>query len=602
MIVPIVPLPAHVRSLPGSYRVPASITISAPLTRERNAADAVAAFLRRRGITAAIVSTASRAGLRFVTPVRGRHVGKEAYRLRIGRTGMTISATSGAGFFYGVQSLEQLFPADARNRTIADVAIDDAPAFAWRGIMLDVSRHFYDVKTVERFIDLAARYKLNIFHWHLSDDQGWRVEIPQYPRLTSVGSCRAGTEVGKNPRDVEGPAYCGFYTPAQIRAVVAYAAKRYVTIVPEIEMPGHSTAAIAAYPFLSCSGKTIPVSTTWGGSHPICPTHKAIAFEENVLTELMKLFPGPYIHTGGDEVPFGPWKASPFVQALMQRKHLAGYPQVQGYFERRIERFVESKGRRMAGWDEILAGGVSRHAVVMSWHGSSGGIEAARRGNDAVMAPDGTLYLDAYQGDPNQEPLAIGGLARLQTVYGYDPLAGLPTAQQRAHILGVQGNIWTEWIATVPHLFYMAAPRELALSEDAWTPQSNKNWDSFQARMGPQYLWLQRAGINFRIPNPSFSVTGGTLHFANVAPGVQTASVQTAASAAAVTISDPVPNATLVYTTDGTQPGEHARRYTKPLQLRLAPGQHVDVKTAALLPDGRSSTITELRITRSGAR
>jgi hexosaminidase len=466
--------------------------------------------------------------------------------------------------------------------------------------MLDVSRHFYDVATVERFVDLASHYKLNVFHWHLSDDQGWRLEIKRYPRLTSFGSCRSGSEVGKDPSDVEGGRYCGYYTQDQIREVVAYAAKRYVTIVPEIDMPGHSTAAIASYPFLGCTGKPIPVSTTWGGSYPICPTDRAIAFEENVLDELMQLFPGPYIHTGGDEVPFEPWKASRFVTGLMKREGLKTYPQVQSYFENRIERFIESKGRRMVGWDEVLDGGISRNAVIMSWRGTAGGIKAAALGNDAVMTPDGPLYFDAYQGDRNQEPLAIGGLSTPQMVYNYDPLAHIP-ANQQPHILGVQANIWTEWIGSVPHLFYMALPRELALSEIAWTPQTERDWVAFQTRMGPQYLWLQQQRYNFRLPNPTFSIAGGTLEFDNVVPSVQALSAHTDASSITVSMSDPMPSAALVYTTDGSDPSGRSPRYTQPLQISLTPGQRIVITAAAVLPDGRTSTTTKLIIQRNGA-
>lgn len=601
MLIPVVPQPAHVNALPGTYTVPKTVTISASSPDERNVAGFAAAFLRSRGISAVLVPAANGANIRLST--QDTSLGKEAYRLRVDGSGIALDAKSGAGLYYALQTLEQLFPADAADQTLQDVAIDDAPAFAWRGVMLDVSRHFYDVPTVERFIDLASHYKLNTFHWHLADDQGWRVQINRYPRLTQIGSCRSGTEVGKDPDDVEGPRYCGYYTQAQIRRVVAYAAKRYVTIVPEIDMPGHSSAAIAAYPFLGCTGKPVAVKTTWGGSYPICPTDRAIAFERNVLSEIMQLFPGPYIHVGGDEVPFEPWKQSAFVSGLMRREHLTSYPQVQAYFERRIEQFVESKGRRMVGWDEILTGGVSRSAVVMSWRGVEGGIAAAKLGNDAVMSPDGPLYLDAYQGDKNQEPLAIGGLSTLHMVYAYDPLAGLPLVSAdgtnpRAHILGVQGNIWTEWIGSVSHLFYMALPRELALSEDGWTNSANKDWDSFQQRMGRQYLWLQNAAYNFRIPNPRLSVNGGELRF-NISPNVQAISAETQAADVTIALSDADPAATLLYTTDGSAPGAHARHYTGPLHVTLSPGQHLHIEASAALPDGRTSTVTELLLTRS---
>lgn len=592
---PVVPLPTSVTALPGSYTLPDRVVISAASRAQRNVASFAARFLHGRGITSTIAGDGLAAAIRL-SDAHDPHLGREGYRLRVDGSGIAIQANAGAGWFYGLQTLEQLFP--AAGTTLAGIAITDRPAFKWRGIMLDVSRHFYSVQAVERFIDLAAHYKLNRFHWHLSDDQGWRIQIKRYPLLTSVGSCRSGTEVGHNPLDIAGPRYCGFYTQQQIRDVVAYAAKRYVTVVPEIDMPGHSSAAIAAYPWLGCSGKRIPVSTHWGGSYPICPTDRAIAFEEHVLDEVMQLFPGPYIHTGGDEVPFGPWKRSAFVHTLMLRKHLTSYPQVQAYFERRIERYVESKGRHMVGWDEILAGGVSRNAVIMSWRGVQGGIDAAQRGNDAVMTPDGPLYFDAYQGDRNDEPEAIGGLSTLQMVYGYDPLAGLTTPAQRRHILGVQGNIWTEWIGSVPYLYYMALPRELALSEIAWVVPKRKDWDSFVARTGPQYTWLEENGYNFRIPNPTFAVAAGTLRFANVSSSVRTVWAQTAAGSVTITMTEPVPHARMYYTTNGTAPSARSMRYRQALQLRLAPGQRVDVTSIVVLPDGRSSTPSELVLTR----
>jgi len=597
--VAVVPMPEFVTALGGAYALPSTTTIAAATPDERNVADFLVAFLRERGISGTSTANTAAANIRLSATGHDPKLGEEGYHLRVDSSGVTIEANGGAGLFYGLQTLEQLYPAG--EKTLPAIDVVDRPAFAWRGIMLDVSRHFYSVETVKRFIDLAAHYKLNRFHWHLSDDQGWRVEIRRYPRLTEVGSCRAGTEVDRNPFDIEGPRYCGFYTQQQIRDVVAYAARRYVTIVPEIDMPGHSTAAIAAYPWLGCTGKEIPVSTRWGGSYPICPTERAIAFEEGVLTELMQLFPGSFIHAGGDEVPFEPWKSSPFVHSLMQQQHLSTYPQVQAYFERRIEQFIESKGRRMVGWDEILDGGISRNAVIMSWRGIEGGIKAARLGNDAVMTPDGPLYLDAYQGDRNDEPEAIGGLSTLRMVYDYDPLARITAPDQRARILGVQGNIWTEWIGSVPYLFYMALPRELALSEIAWVAPAQKDWDSFLQRSGAQYAWLQSNGYQFRIPNPSFAVEAGALRFAGVSSSVRTITAETGEPEATISIADAVPGAAVYYTTNGAKPDAHATRYEGPIRLQLSPGQQVDLESIAVLSDGRSSTPSELVLRRRSA-
>jgi hexosaminidase len=585
--LPVVPAPMQTTTIPGTYTLPQTVTIAASSADERNVAGFAEQFLRARGVGVRLVSAGTQADIAVSAAAHDAALGDEGYLLTVEGKGITIAANGGPGLFYGLQTLEQLF--GQTGNTIGEVSITDRPAFAWRGMMLDVSRHFYTASQVERFIDLAAHYKFNTFHWHLSDDQGWRVEIKRYPRLTSFASCRSGTERDHDPLDIAPGRYCGFYTQDQIRQVVAYAKKRYVTIVPEIDMPGHSTAAIAAYPWLGCTGKKLAVSTRWGGSYPICPTDRAIAFEEGVLTELMQLFPGPYIHTGGDEVPFDAWQQSTFVHGLMQREHLKTYPQVQAYFERRIEQFIESKGRRMVGWDEILDGGISRNAVVMSWRGVQGGIEAAKLGNDAVMTPDGPLYFDAYQGDRNDEPEAIGGLTTLQMVYNYDPLAGLTTPQQRAHILGTQGNIWTEWIGNEPYLYYMALPRELALSEIAWSEPAQRGWDSFEQRMGPQYLWLQQQGYNFRIPNPSFAIDGGSLQFANVSSSVRTVTAETDSASPAISVNDPVPNARISC---------NGKTYSAPLQLQLAPGERTDLQCVAILPDGRKSTPSELILTR----
>jgi len=317
-------------------------------------------------------------------------------------------------------------------------------------------------------------------------------------------------------------------------------------------MPGHSTAAIAAYPQYACRHNPTRVREIWGVStHIYCPTEAAFRFLDGVLNEVMALFPGHYIHIGGDEVPFDEWQRSAFVTQLMRREHLPTYAAVQGYFTRRIEAYLRSRGRRMVGWDEILAGGVTQTATVMSWRGEAGGIAAAKRGNDAVMTPDGPLYFDAYQGDRAQEPPAIGGLSTLRMVYDYDPVHALD-AQQAHHILGVQANLWTEYIATPQYLFYMLEPREIALAEVAWTPASQKNWDAFAARLPAQFTWLETHKIPFRMPNPQISLSGAPLTFDSVTTGIQTLVALTPNDAVSVTLSQPVRDAELYYTTDGT--------------------------------------------------
>ena len=357
--------------------LPAVVSVRATSAKAENPASFLETFLRKRNFGVSRTAGASS----LVTLDADAHdsaLGSEGYRLDVTPQGVTIRANGGAGLFYGVQTLEQLLPAGTRE--ITAVSITDVPAFRWRGIHLDVSRHFFPVSVVEKYIDVAAHYKLNVFHWHLTDDQGWRIEIKRYPRLTEIGSCRAGTEIDSDATTIDAKRYCGYYTQQQIRDVIAYAKKRYVTIVPEIEMPGHSSAALAAYPELACGHGPFRVRETWGVSTDIyCPTDETFTFLENVLSEVIDLFPSEYIHVGGDEVPKDEWRTSAFVHGLMKREHLASYDAVQGYFDRRIERFLRSKGRRMIGWDEILDGGVTRTATIMSWRGESGGIKAARR-------------------------------------------------------------------------------------------------------------------------------------------------------------------------------------------------------------------------------
>ncbi len=490
-----------------------------------------------------------------------------------------------------MQTLDELLPYGGTPATIPAVSIVDSPTYAWRGIHLDVSRHFFPVSVVERYIDVAAHFKLNVFHWHLTDDQGWRIQINRYPRLTTVGSCRAGTMRDHDATDIDSQRYCGFYTQAQIREVVAYAKARYVTIVPEIEMPGHSDAAVAAYPWLSCGNDRIPVRETWGVSeHIYCPTDRTFTFLENVLTEVMALFPSTYIHTGGDEVPKTEWQRSAAVHQLMKREHLATYDAVQGYFDRRIEAFLRAHGRRMIGWDEILDGGVTQSAAIMAWQSTERGTKAIAAGHPTVMSPDGLLYFDALQGDENDEPDAIGGLTTPQMVYGFVP-------PDRA--IGVQGNLWTEYIPTSDQLFYMLLPRMMALADIAWSDGRPRDWTTYAQRAGAQYGWLMRHGYSFRIPNPSFTVASDApVSYENVSPSVRTVSASTTATRVSVTIADDVPNATIRYTLDGSTPTATSTPYTAPLTITLDVKRASEVQALAVLPNGRISTLSVLHLER----
>ncbi len=567
----IIPLPRSVTAYPATYAVPRRIELAAETADERNVAQFAAEFFQERGIAATIVRPSTAAQVHFRTVGALPH-GREAYELRVGPGGVDISAESGAGLFYGLQTLQQLFGPGSSN-TIRQVDVQDAPSYGYRGMHLDVARHFFSVAFVEKYIDLLARYKLNIFHWHLTDDQGWRIAIKRYPKLTGIASCRAGSQIGHDEASSDGIKYCGYYTQTQIRDVVAYAKRRFVTIVPEIEMPGHSVEVLAAYPELACKPGRYAVRIAWGVSGDIvCPSERTIRFYENVLSEVIALFPGPYVHTGGDETPKTEWNASPLVRSLEARYHLKDADAVQGWFDTRIETFLRAHGKRMIGWDEILGGNISRSATIMSWRGTSGGVIAALRGNDVVMTPTTNLYFDYSQGDPKIEPPSIGGSLTLRDVYDYDPAIDGLKAKQEHHILGAQGNLWTEFVATPQKTEYMLLPRMLALAELTWTPSAQKDYDSFVSRTANQYARFEREGVAFRIPDP-VGLTGTV----------------TDKSSVTVTLKSPVPAATIYYTTGGSEPTSAARRYDKPFSLDLEPGEATLVRAITVLASGRTS-------------
>ncbi|MFI5134969.1 MAG: beta-N-acetylhexosaminidase, partial [Chitinophagales bacterium] len=428
---------------------------------------------------------------------------KEGYELSVLKNEIKITAKDGAGLFYGLQSLEQLFPNKQTSKfKIPCCEIKDYPRYAWRGMMLDVSRHFFSKEEVEQFIDYLAAYKLNTFHWHLTDDQGWRIEIKKYPQLTEVGAWRSGTLIGLyslHPQ-FDSIRHGGYYTQDDIREVVAYAQKRFINIVPEIEMPGHSTAALAAYPQLACSGDHFEVEKNWGEFKDVlCPTPETISFMEDVLSEVMDLFPSKYIHIGGDECPKDRWKESNYCQQLMKQQQLKNENQLQSYFTQQIEKFVNTRGRIIIGWDEILDGGISPHATIMSWRGTNGGIAAAQQKHFAVMTPTDFLYFDRYQAkDTTLEPLAIGGYLPLDSVYHYEPTPAQLSTDEKKFILGAQANLWTEYIPDFKHVQYMIFPRMCALSEICWSPEEKKNYDDFKNRViQNQFPRFDLWGVNY---------------------------------------------------------------------------------------------------------
>jgi hexosaminidase len=360
----------------------------------------------------------------------------------------------------------------------------------------------FPVEYIKRYIDMIALHKMNTFHWHLTEDQGWRIEIKKYPRLTEVGAYRKETIVGKpgkKPRVYDGKPYGGFYSQAEVREIVAYAKSRFVTIIPEIEMPGHSLAALAAYPDLACTKGPFEVGKIWGVVEDVYCAGKDETFNflEDVLTEVAELFPGKYIHIGGDECPKKRWEKCPLCQKRIKDEGLKDEKELQSYFIKRIEKFIVSKGKRLIGWDEILEGGLAPEATVMSWRGVAGGIDAAKQGHDVIMSPNSYVYLDYYQAEPAGQPLAIGGYMPLENVYSFDPQFPELSVEENKHILGLQGNVWTEYLDTPQYMEYMTFPRALAISEIGWTPGSKKDFEDFLARLKVQSLRYDKIGINY---------------------------------------------------------------------------------------------------------
>ena len=422
--------------------------------------------------------------------------GNEAYRIEIDKKGIRLSASTETGIFYGLQTLLQLLN-NSDNKTLPALTINDSPRFPYRGLHLDVSRHFFDKEFVKKQLDAMAYFKMNRLHWHLTDGAGWRIEIKKYPRLTSFAAWRPFDKL--NDWWVGGRTFCeqddpravgGYYTQDDIREVVAYAAERHITIIPEIEMPGHSEEVLATYPELSCSGKPYVNADFCIG------TEKTFEFLENVLLEVIDLFPSEYIHIGGDEASKSSWKTCPRCQKRMADEHLNSVDELQSYMIHRIEKFLNDHGRKIIGWDEIIEGGLSPTATVMSWRGEDGGIKAVKAGNQAIMTPGKYCYLDAFQDAPNTQPMAIGGYLTLEKVYSFEPVPDSLSTKEAELILGVQGNVWTEHIPTPEHYEYMIYPRILALAEIGWSPSEVKKWDNFHTRALQAVNMLREQGYN----------------------------------------------------------------------------------------------------------
>jgi len=582
----IIPLPAEIKSQNGVFTLPQNIKISAKTTDEVNVANFIKDWLAQYHKTVSI-GTDTKAHIILSTSAPA--LKEEAYQLDVTAKNIKIAASSGPGLFYGFQTLLQLVPAGNKTTLqIPLVTVQDQPTFKWRGSMLDVSRHFFPVSFIKKYIDFISAYKLNTFHWHLTDDQGWRIEIKKYPKLTQVAAFRKETLIGaqqqmKKPEDYKYDAtpYGGFYTQDEIKEVVAYAQKRYITVVPEIEMPGHSVAVLAAYPELACKPGNYAAATKWGVFEDIvCPSEQTFQFFENVLTEVATLFPGKYIHIGGDEAPKTVWKESAAVQKIMADNQIKDVEKVQGWFNARIEKFLQSKGKKLIGWDEILEGGISPASTVMSWRGEAGGIEAAKHGNDVVMSPSPYVYLD-YGQHPQvhhpDEPLMIGGYLPLEKVYNYNPLPTELTPALQKHILGVQANLWTEYITTPQKVEYALFPRILAVAEMAWTAPDKKNFSNFENRLASQFARLDEKDIYYRVPEPK-----------------QVETNQTNKDKAIFTLTTLVPGGEIRYTLDGHIPDKTTKLYSQP--IAIPKNQKIKVRAVTITPNGRHSTPVEFLV------
>ncbi|MEI6676963.1 MAG: beta-N-acetylhexosaminidase [Mariniphaga sp.] len=510
----LIPAPASAKWQKGSFTLSDKTKIIvSPLNNETKlSADLLALLVKNPTGQTLVIAEGSKpfTGSVFMV-LDGSIKNDEGYRLEITPKGVTIHAKTAVGLFYAVQTIRQLLPVaiekplviNGLKLTLPACEIADEPRFVYRGMHLDVGRHLFPVASIKRYIDMLALHKMNTFHWHLTEDQGWRIEIKKYPRLTEIGAYRKETVSGAQKKvgnTFDGKPYGGFYTQNEVREIVKYAKSKFITVIPEIEMPGHAIAALTSYPELSCTGGPFEVRKLWGVDDDVfCAGNEQVFnFLQDVLTEVMDLFPSKYIHIGGDECPKKRWEKCDKCQKRMKDEGLKNELELQSYFIRRIEKFVSSKGRNIIGWDEILEGGLAPGATVMSWRGEEGGIVAAKSGHDVVMTPGKYTYFCYYQSENHDgQPLALGGYVPLELVYGYNPTPRELTAEEQKHILGVQGCLWTEQIQTPEVLEFMAYPRTFAIAETGWTPDNMKNFENFVTRLKVLNKRYDAIGINY---------------------------------------------------------------------------------------------------------
>ncbi|MCU4157825.1 family 20 glycosylhydrolase [Carboxylicivirga sp. A043] len=511
-----------------------------------------------------------------------------SYQLVVTKDGILVKSNNPVGLFYGFQTIRQLMPAKVESKelvkntdwTVPAVEITDAPNFSYRGLHLDVGRHFFPIDFIKKYIDLLALHKMNVFHWHLTEDQGWRLEIKKYPKLAEVAAFRDETLVGHlgvGERQYDGKRYGGYYTQEEAREIVQYAADRFITVIPEIELPGHAQAALAAYPEFGCTGGPYEVAKEWGVFKEVyCAGNEEVfSFLEDVLVEVMDIFPSKYIHIGGDECPKARWEECPKCKKRMQAEGCKDAHELQSYFIHRIEKFLNANGRDIIGWDEILEGGLAPNATVMSWRGIKGGEEAAKQGHNVIMTPNTHFYLDYYQNNPQKEPLAIGGYLPLSKVYSYDPMAGDLTAEEAKHIIGVQGNVWTEYMAESDYVEYMTYPRACAIAEVGWLDFSKRDYEAFARRLQSHFKRFDVMGVNYfdKVLMPSPSVE--KVEFIDQAM---------------LELFDNAIGAKLYYTTDGSTPTDKSTLYQGAITVK----EECTIKAVAIDSRGRASDVLEI--------
>lgn len=587
--ISIIPLPAHLQVLEGEFK----INTGTAFFNKTGRADFEGTIKYFNDVFSAAsgfrLSSAENGGENTIIIEEDAALAPEAYRLTVNSNNITIASSSAAGVFYAVQTMFQLLPPQVYSGKVSEtewilpaVSVEDAPRFKYRGMHLDVSRHFFPKEFVKKYIDFLAFYKLNRFHWHLVDDQGWRIEIKKYPRLTEVGAWRVDRSNiswrdRERQKEGEETTYGGFYTQEEIKEVVAYAKARHIEVLPEIEMPAHVLSALTAYPELSCTGGpfTVPPGTYWPNIDIYCAGKEGtFTFLEDVLTEVMEMFPYEYIHIGGDEADKTEWKKCPNCQQRIKDEGLKNEAELQSYFVKRIEKFLISKNKRLVGWDEILEGGLAPEATVMSWRGMQGGIEAAKQGHDVIMTPTTYCYFDYYQGNPNFEPEAIGGYLPLKLVYQFDPTPAELTVEEQKYILGGQANLWAEFIPTTSHAEYMLFPRLAALAEAVWTSKELKEWNGFASRINRQFEIYDNMGINY----------AKSVYNVSIVPKPDEANNQLL-----IALETESTKPEIYYTLDDSEPTERSLRYTAPLTIE----QSVNIKATSFVNNQKTGGVVE---------